>query len=181
MDATVQSTEFVYSPNRWEESIIAERFLYPLCRPDEAQMLRAFGRFLFYRCLEYSGIVDRGESRVVSDLRGAARDLRLLERFVHAVGNSFDMTEVRLEDRSFVLKAAEISPKLTALADDIEDALPPPLVRHPDEPMTPARRKVLERLRVEWSHASQEATDKLARATEQLEEIDGLLGAPEGK
>ncbi len=189
MDAAHQSTGQPYLPTRWEEAIIAERFLYPQCHPREARMLRAFGRFLFYRSLEYSGYVDRGESRVCADLRGAGRDLRLLHGFIHSLGSSFDVTEVQAQDRPFVLLAEALAPRLNDLAVEIEEALPPLDPAHVEplsEPMTADRRTILTGMRKEWEHelqgrtkAQHEAEERTARAASELQLLDILLRRPD--
>ena len=123
MSATRESTGLPFNPDAWEEAIFAERFLYPLLTLPEAETFRAFGKMLFYRCLEYSGYVDHNESRVVSDLRGCARDLRLLERAITCIGQGFDLADIREPDRAFVLLAGDLAPRVGALAYELEFSL----------------------------------------------------------
>jgi hypothetical protein len=124
MSATEKCTEFAFDPDRWEDAIFAERFLYPLLNPEEAATFRAMGRMLFYRFLEYQEQNGRQESTITADLRGAVRDLYLVARFVEAIGQSFDAEDLRLEDVPLVLLAAKFSPQIADLARQLEAKLP---------------------------------------------------------
>jgi hypothetical protein len=124
MAASNESIGLPYSLDHWEELVFRESFIYPLFHPHEAQTIRAFGKMMFYRALEYSGYIDHpGESRVKSDLRGCARDLRLLERSIRCVGESFDTTQVREPDRVLVLMAEDVGPRVGDLAHELESAI----------------------------------------------------------
>jgi|GEM_PF-1595644 len=190
MSATDQSIGFTYNPDRWEESILCERFLYPYCTSEEAQMFRALGRYIFFRALEYNTTPDRGEARILADLRGAARDMRLLYRFVHNIGSGFDVTEVRPEDRQYVLHAAAIAPKLEALTRSLESLMSPPpspdLPAPLDAPMTSERRKVVKAIRRDWEgelerrrQCGTEAEAQIEQALAEMRLIDELLSRPD--
>lgn len=124
MDATHDCIPLPFDPDSWEDAIFAERFLHPLLRHPEAAVFRAFGRMLFYRFLEVSSVVDHGESRIASDLRGAVRDLQLLARFVQALGESFDAMDLQPDDVPRVALAARLYPQIDALARQLAAGLP---------------------------------------------------------
>ena len=187
MDATDQSIGFTYNPDRWEEAIFAERFLYPYCTPEEAGMFRAMGRYIFYRALEYNTTPDRGEPRIIADLRGATRDLHLVHRFVHNVGCGFDVCEVRPEERQYVLHAAAIASRLLEVTKDLGRMLPTPRREPPrEEPMTSKRRRALMVIRRDWEAGLRNRQQRKADAEAQIEQalaeirgIDELLAQPD--
>ncbi len=124
MSANAKCTEFPFDPDRWDETVFAERFLYPLLPSHEAAVFRAMGRMLFYRFLEYHEDTDRRESLVTSDLRGAVRDLQLIARFVQAIGQSFDAEDLQPEDVPVVILSAKLAPEIERLAHDLGAVLP---------------------------------------------------------
>jgi hypothetical protein len=124
MSAKSKCTELAFDPDRWDETVFAERFLYPLLPSHEAAVFRAMGRMLFYRFLEYHEDTDRNESLVTSDLRGAVRDLQLIARFVQAIGQSFDAEDLQPEDVPRVALSAKLAPEIEQLAHDLGAVLP---------------------------------------------------------
>ncbi len=124
MSAKKQCTEFAFDPDRWDEAIFAERFLYPVLNSQEAAVFRAMGRMLFYRFLEYQEHSDRTETLVTADLRGAVRDLQLIARFVQAIGESFDAEDLQPEDVPRVALSAKLAPEIERLAHHLGAVLP---------------------------------------------------------
>jgi hypothetical protein len=124
MDAIHDCIPLPFDPDCWEEAVFAERFLHPLLHRPEAALFRAFGRILFYRFLEYSSVVDHGESRIASDLRGAMRDLQLLARFIQALGESFDAMDLQPDDAPRVELAERLYPQIDDLARQLAAVLP---------------------------------------------------------
>ncbi len=124
MSAKKKCTVFAFHPDRWDEAIFAERFLYPVLNSQEAAVFRAMGRMLFYRFLEYREHSDRTESLIAADLRGAVRDLQLTARFVQAIGESFDAEDLQPEDMPRVTLSARLAPEIERVAHDLAAVLP---------------------------------------------------------
>ena len=124
MSATEKCTQFPFDPDQWEEAVFAERFLYPLLHKEEAAVFRALGRMLFCRFLECDRVIDHGESRIASDLRGAVHDLQLVARFIQAIGESFDAEDLQPPDVAPVILSAKIAPEIEELALQLEAVLP---------------------------------------------------------
>jgi hypothetical protein len=124
MSAKKKCTVFAFHPDRWDEAIFAERFLYPVLNSQEAAVFRAMGRMLFYRFLEYREHSDRTESLIAADLRGAVRDLQLTARFVQAIGESFDAEDLQPEEMPLVTLSAKLAPEIEDLAQRLGAVLP---------------------------------------------------------